>query len=339
MKQSNNQGYASYALLAFASCLLGACHSEAHASETSAEPTLVKASEPLKVGVMMPGFPNDGGYMESAAKGIEKARAELGPKVKITLVDQVPFANWPQTIQSLMSQNDLVITVGADPGDAGKAAIKSFPNKKFAEVGGPPDAADNRAAYDPKQPEIAFVAGAVAALSSKTGKVQFIGGMEIPPIVNTATEFGNGAKYAKPSITVLAPVFTGDFEDVSKAKEAALTGIAAGADVHYQVLNTGLKGLVQAAREHDTFVIGGPLPKECGADKSFIAYTQSDTGAELRYAIDQTLAGTWQPINKAFGLSSDTGAAGFTLCTGDAAVQKKVDEIVADIKSGKIKTI
>lgn len=339
MIKTKIQDYSGYAFLVGALFGLGACsRSEAHASEKTPDSS-AKAAEPLKVGVMMPGFPNDGGYMESAARGIEKARADLGAKVKITLVDQVPFANWPQTIQSLMSQNDLVITVGADPGDAGKAAIKSFPNKKFAEVGGPPDAADNRAAYDPKQPEIAFVAGAVAALSSKTGKVQFIGGMEIPPIVNTATEFGNGAKYAKPTITVLAPVFTGDFEDVSKAKEAALSGIAAGADVHYQVLNTGMKGLVQAAREHNTSVIGGPLPKECGTDPNFIAYTKSDTGAELRYAIDQVLAGTWQPINKPFGLASDTGAAGFTLCTGDSTVQKKVDEIIADIKSGKIKTI
>ena len=220
------------------------------------------------MGVMLPGFPNDGGYMESAAHGIEKARADLGSKVKITLIDQVPFANWPQTIQSLMSQNDLVITVGADPGDAGKAAIKSFPNKKFAEVGGPPDAADNRAAYDPKQPEIAFVAGAVAALSSKTGKVQFIAGMEIPPIVNTAKEFANRPPSTRSHRSPCSSRFTqGDFEDVSKAKEATLAGIARGADVHYQILNTGLKGLVQAAREKNTSVIGGPLPQKCGTPR------------------------------------------------------------------------
>ncbi len=331
-RTSKFQEQTSRGLLAAALLMLGACSKpEAQASE--------KSAEPLKVGVMMPGFPNDGGYMESAAKGIDKARADLGPKVKITLVDQVPFANWPQTIQSLMSQNDLVITVGADPGDAGKAAIKSFPSKKFAEVGGPPDAAENRAAYDPKQPEIAFVAGAVAALTSKTGKIQFIGGLEIPPIVNTAVEFANGAKYANPSITVLDPVYTGDFEDVSKAKEATLSGIARGADVHYQILNTGLKGLVQAAREKNTSVIGGPLPQQCGAEPNFIAYTKSDTGAAVRYAIDQVLAGTWKSENKPFGLASDTGASGFTLCTGDAAVQKKVDEIIADIKFGKIQTI
>jgi basic membrane protein A len=345
MKTSNIRPLSSYGLLAAALFSMSGCgkqEAEASAKTTNAASSEVQApakSEPLKVGVMMPGFPNDEGYMESAAKGIDKARAELGDKVKITLVDQVPFAKWPQTIQSLMSQNDLVVTVGADPGDAGKAAIASFPNKKFAEVGGPSDAAGNRAAYDPKQPEIAFVAGAVAALSSKTGKVQFIGGIEIPPIVNTAKEFANGAKYAKPSIVVLDPVYTGDFEDVSKAKEAALSGIARGADVHYQILNTGLKGLVEAAREKNTSVIGGPLPQACGTQPNFIAYTKSDTGAELRYAIDQTLAGTWQPTNKAFGLASDTGASGFTLCTGDATVQSKVDAIIADIKSGKIHTI
>lgn len=344
MKTAIAQDWTSPLLLAAALLLVSGCSkSEAHVSETSATPSIsaepAKGEGPLKVGVMMPGFPDDGGYMESAAHGIEKARAELGSKVKITLVDQVPFANWPQTIQSLMSQNDLVITVGADPGDAGKAAIKSFPTKKFAEVGGPPDAADNRAAYDPKQAEIAFVAGAVAALSSKTGKVQFIAGMEIPPIVNTAKEFANGAKYAKASVTVLDPVYTGDFEDVSKAKEATLAGIARGADVHYQILNTGLKGLVQAAREKNTSVIGGPLPQKCGTQPNFIAYTKSDTGAALRFAIDEALSGTWKSINKPFGLASGTGASGFTLCSGDAAIQKKVDEIMADIVSGKITTI
>jgi basic membrane protein A len=157
--------------------------------------------------------------------------------------------------------------------------------------------------------------------------------------VNTAKEFANGAKYAKPSIVVLDPVYTGDFEDVSKAKEAALSGIARGADVHYQILNTGMKGLMQAAHEKNTSLIGGPLPQACGTEPNFIAYTKSDTGMEIRYAIDQVLAGTWKSENKAFGLQSDTGASGFTLCTGDAAVQKKVDEVIADIVSGKIKTI
>jgi basic membrane protein A len=339
MNTSKLQEWIRWGALVVGLCPLGACAKQAASAAVESAPAPDKSAEPLKVGVMMPGFPNDEGYMESAARGIDKARAELGSKVKITLVDQVPFAKWPQTIQNLMSQNDLVLTIGADPGDAGKAAISSFPNKKFAEVGGPPDAAGNRAAYDPKQPEIAFVAGAVAALSSKTGKIQFIGGLEIPPIVNTAKEFGNGAKYAKPSIVVLDPVYTGDFEDVSKAKEAALSGIARGADVHYQILNTGLKGLVAAAREKNTSVIGGPLPQACGTQANFIAYTKSDTGAALRYAIDEVIAGTWRPINKAFGLSSGTGASGFTLCTGDASVQKKVDEIIASIKSGKIQTI
>jgi basic membrane lipoprotein Med (substrate-binding protein (PBP1-ABC) superfamily) len=141
MKSPNIQ-QTSGLLLAAALLMLGGCSkSEAQASEKPADPSKTESAEksaaPLKVGVMLPGFPNDGGYMESAANGITKARADLGSKVKITLVDQVPFANWPQTIQSLMSQNDLVITVGADPGDAGKAAIRSFPGKKFAEVGGP----------------------------------------------------------------------------------------------------------------------------------------------------------------------------------------------------------
>src|SRR3546814_12954404 len=83
---------------------------------------------------------------------------------------------------------------------------------------------------------------------SKTGAVSYVGGLEIPAIVNTGKEFGKGALYINPKIKYIEN-YTGDFDDVAKAKEATLAAIAQGADIHYHILNLGLRGMEQAARE------------------------------------------------------------------------------------------
>jgi len=295
--------------------------------------------QPLKVGVLIPGFPKDGGFMESAANGVEKAEAELGDQVAIKTIDQVASADMQQALTQLATESDLVISIGGQTDEALRQVVQSFPDKKFTEVGGPPDTGPNLAMYDPKQAEIAFVAGALAALESKTGKVQFLAGVEIPPIVNTANEFEKGAKYAKPSVTVVPPGYTGDFEDVSKSKEAALAGIARGVDVQYQILNTGLKGMLQAAHERDTKVIGGPLTHDCDFDEAFLGYTKSDIGFAARYAMDQALQDTWKPEYVPFGLASDTGASDIVACTGNEKTKQRLEEIMDDIRSGEIKTV
>jgi basic membrane protein A len=200
----------------------------------------------ISVCVLIPGFPQDGGYMESAADGVKKATADLKGRIKIKTISPSPSADMLQVLTTLASQSDLVVSVGGQTDSALGQVIQSFPSKKLVAVGGPSTPAANLAASDPKQARIAFVAGALAALTSKTGKVQFLAGLEILPIVTAANEFAMGARYAKPSIIVVPSAYTGDFEDVSKAKEAVLAGIASGVEVQYQILNTVAIGAVIA---------------------------------------------------------------------------------------------
>jgi basic membrane protein A len=321
--------------------VVAACGSSDSGSSSSgsSQASSGDSGKQVKVGVLIPGFPKDGGFMESAAAGVERAKSSLGGKVKIQSITQVSSADMQQALTQLATSSDLVVSIGGQTDEALRQVVKSFPGKKFVEVGGPPDTLSNLAMYDPKQAEIAYVAGALAALSSKTGTVQFLAGVEIPPIVNTANEFAKGAKHAKPSIKVLPPGYTGDFEDVSKAKEAALAGIARGADVQYQILNTGLKGMLQAAHEKGTKVIGGPLTHECGFDPAFLGYTKSDIGFAAEYAMKQVLAGTWKAQYVPFGLGSTTGASGIVSCNDSASVKSRLQKIMADIKSHKIKTV
>jgi len=68
-----------------------------------------------------------------------------------------------------------------------------------------------------RQAEIAFVAGAAAAMLSKSGAVSYVGGLEISAIVNAGKEFGHGAKYVNANIKFFEN-YTGDFDDVGKAR-------------------------------------------------------------------------------------------------------------------------
>ncbi len=221
------------------------------------------AADPIKVGILIPGSKSDKGWMESGYDGLAAAQKKYGDKIKVQMIENINYADMEQALTNLATNNALVIGVGGQTQAAVYKIAKRFPRTKFSIVGGnEAEALPNVAGYDVKQAEIAFVAGAAAAMLSKTGGVSYVGGMEIPSIVNAGKEFGKGAKYINPNIKYVEN-YTGDFDDVAKSKEATLAAIAQGADVHYHILNLGLRGMEQAATEKSTHIIGSYTDR-CG---------------------------------------------------------------------------
>ena len=228
--------------------LRGALLTGAFASFATFAPS-AQAADALKVGVLIPGSKSDKGWMESSYDGLMASEKKYGDKIKVQMIENINYADMDQALTNLASKNELVIGVGGQTQAAVYKIAKRFPNVHFSIVGGNEgESAPNVAGYDVKQAEIAFVAGAAAAMLSKSGAVSYVGGMEIPSIVNAGKEFGNGAKSINASIKYFEN-YTGDFDDVAKSKEATLAAIAQGADVHYHILNLGLRGMEQAAKE------------------------------------------------------------------------------------------
>ncbi|MFI0451465.1 BMP family protein [Actinomadura sp. 6N118] len=308
------------------------------ATGCSSEKKDAAAPGKAKVGVLIPGSVSDAGYMQSAYEGIQRIKKNLGGQVEITYVEKVAPTDYQQALVRLAQTSELVISIGGQTDADVRRAAQQFPAVKFVEVGGPPTATANLAAYDPKQDDAAFLAGAYAALISKKGKVGFIAGLEIPPIVAVAKQFQAGAEHGRPGITVLPPQYTGDFDDVAKAKQAVTADAGAGGDVFYQILNSGLQGMLQGAKETGTKVLGGPLVQNCSADAAFAGFTKSDIGFATEYAVQQLVADTWKAEAKPFGLASGTDASGIVLCGADATVTARIGQIRADLAAGKIKT-
>ena len=218
--------------------------------------TLAKAAdEPIKIGILIPGSKADHGWMESGYNGMKEAEKRYGKKIKVTYIENVKFADMEQALVTLAMKNDLVIGGAGQTQASVLKVAKRFPKVKFSIVGPTGQPTENVAQYDVLQAQIGYIAGAVAAMMSKNGAVSYVGGLEIPAIVNTGKEFCNGAKNVKPDVKCIES-YTGDFDDVAKAKEATLAAIAQGADVHYNILNLGVRGMEQAAREKGTKMIG-----------------------------------------------------------------------------------
>ncbi|PRZ09637.1 nucleoside-binding protein [Isoptericola sp. CG 20/1183] len=318
--------------------LLAACSTGTADADTEAGDDAAATEEALTVGVFLPGSTSDTGFMESAYLGYERLEEELGDEVELSFVEEVASADYEQTLVRFASSSDLVISVGGQTDADLRKVAPQFPDVKFVEIGGPADAEplENLAYYDPQQAEAEYLSGAVAALSSESGKVGFIGGVELPAIVNASSAFARGAEAAVPGTEVVTPQYLGDFNDPAKAKQAAAANYGVGVDVIGQIVNLGKQGIEQAAQDAGAAMIGGPIPGECAEGSPYVGYVRTDIGTEVEHAVHSVLDGTWEAAQVPFGLTSDLGGTEFVLCSEDPETVAALDEITASVASGEV---
>ena len=124
----------------------------------------------------------DKSFNDSAYEGIKKAQEELGAAVIEETTDGTE-PNREELIRSLAADNDLVIAVGFSFDSSIKKVAAEDPGTNFAGVdiqqGDDPPA--NFASLLFNEAEGSFLVGAAAALTTKTDKVGFIGGVCATP--------------------------------------------------------------------------------------------------------------------------------------------------------------
>jgi basic membrane protein A len=151
-----------------------------------------------------------------------------------------------------------IVAVGFTQASALEKVAAEFPEVKFAIIDAVVDKPNVRSIVF-KEQEGSFLVGLMAALASKTGKIGFVGGMDIPLIRKFACGYVEGAKYAKPGIEVMQNM-TGTtgaaWNDPVKGGELAKSQMDRGADVVYHAAGgTGL-GVLRAAADAGKLGIG-----------------------------------------------------------------------------------
>src|SRR5262249_24544458 len=142
------------------------------------------------------GGKDDKSFNASAHEGAMRAKSKLGVFVKyVEASDDNAFE--PSLRAFAQRDFDLIIGIGFGQRDAVKKVALQFPKKHFAIVDAQVDAPNVRSLMF-EEHEGAYLIGAIAALTSKTGKVGFAGGMDIPLIRRFSLAYEAGAKKANP---------------------------------------------------------------------------------------------------------------------------------------------
>jgi basic membrane protein A len=199
----------------------------------------------------------DKSFNEAAYNGAERFKQESG-------IDYLEFevTNESQRDQALrrMARRgaDVVVAVGFSFATPLEEIAKEFPDTKFVIIDGVVEQPNVQSVVF-KEHEGSFLVGMAAAMASDTGKVGFVGGMDIPLIRNFAHGYQQGVKHVAPDAEVLVNM-TGTtpaaWNDPAKGAELAQSQFDRGADVVYAAAGgTGL-GVLQAAADSGKLSIG-----------------------------------------------------------------------------------
>src|SRR5438876_3478363 len=157
----------------------------------------------FKVGLVLDrGGKDDKSFNSSAFAGATEAKNKLGVFLKyVEAADDNAFE--PLLRAFAQRDFDLIIGIGFAQKEAIKKVAVQFPKKSFAIIDAQVDAPNIRSLLF-EEHEGAFLVGAIAALTSKTGKSGFVGGMDIPLIRRFEMGYEAGAKKINPQITIMA---------------------------------------------------------------------------------------------------------------------------------------
>ena len=205
----------------------------------------------LRVGIVFDiGGKDDKSFNAAAWEGVKRAKQELG----IFLRDVEPGD--PTSIEPSMRAfaergYDLIVGVGFAQAPIMNDVANDYPNLKFAIIDGVIDL-PNVASLIFKEHEGSFLVGMIAARTSKTGKIGFVGGMDIPLIHKFEKGYEEGARYANPKIQVFenyVGVTDAAWNNPGKGKELSKAQIERGADVIFQAAGNSGLGVFDAAEE------------------------------------------------------------------------------------------
>lgn len=277
----------------------------------------------------------DQSFNDSAKRGLDRAAAELGIETQVYETSQ-PSDYEPSLAQAPGQGSDITFAIGFLMTDALTNVAPQNSEAKFAIIDSVVEAG-NVASLNFKEEEGSFLVGAVAGLMTKSNKVGFIGGLEVPLIKKFEAGFQAGVQTVNPNAEVLVN-YAGDFNDPGKGKEIALSQYADGADVIYHASGgTGL-GLFQAAQEKGAgfWAIGVDSDQYNLAPENTLTSMMKQVDVAVFETIKAAQAGNFKAGTSIFGLKE--GGVGLAPTTSNNTPQEVIDQVNAlgeKIKAGE----
>lgn len=282
----------------------------------------------------------DKSFNEAAHKGAEKFKAET----------KTSYADFEVTNETQFEQahrrfaqrgQDPIVGVGFSQANAVEKVAKEFPKTRFTVIDSVVKLPNVQSVLF-KEHEGSFLVGVAAAMASKTGKVGFVGGMDIPLIRRFQCGYEQGVKYANPKAEVVANM-TGTtptaWNDPGRGGELAKGQFDRGADVIFAAAGgTGI-GVYQAAKDRGKLAIGVDSNQNHLHPGTMLTSMVKRVDLATYNSFKAAKEGTWKSGVTVLGLKE--GGVDWALDEHNAKLitsemKTKVEKAKADIIAGKI---
>lgn len=283
----------------------------------------------------------DKSFNEGVYNGIKRFQDETG--VEVMEFEVTNETQREQAMQRMVNRGaTIVLGVGFAQADAINKVAGEHPDKKFAIIDVSWLDQPNLRQYAFKEHEGSYLVGMAAALASKTGKVGFVGGMDIPLIRAFACGYVQGAKSVNTDIEVLQNM-TGTtpsaWNDPGKGAELTQSQIDRGADVIYQAAGgTGI-GVIRAAADAGKLSIGVDSNQNHLAPGSVLTSMLKRVDVAAYETMKDAMSGNFETGVRTLGIAE--GGIGWALDENNAELitddmKTRLDAASEKIVAGKI---
>jgi basic membrane protein A len=285
----------------------------------------------------------DKSFNQSAFEGATRFKKETN--INFIEVQASSDTQAEQVLRGLARKNlDLIASIGFAQQAAVQKVAKEFPKVHFVLIDGVAQGANvNSITF--KEEEGSYVVGVAAAMASKSKKLGFIGGVDIPLIRTFACGYAQGAKAVNPKIEVTSNMVgtTSDsWNNPAKGGELARSQFDRGVDVVFAVAGGSGLGTLQTAKEKGKLAIGVDSNQNHLYPGTMLTSMVKRVDNAIYDSFMQMKNGTWKAGVTAKGLKE--GGVDWALDENNRKlitpeIEKRVTGARKDIIDGKIKVI
>lgn len=292
----------------------------------------------MKVALIMDGPINDGGWNAAAYQGLlrlkEKYRCEIAYSENVMVPDS------ETALRDYASRGfDLVIGHGFQWGEPALRICEQYPSTWFSITSGE-DKAKNVFSVRIRHVEGAYLAAIIAAHLTKTNIIGFVSGYALPNTIALGEAYKLGAQHVNPKIKFISTYVNG-WDDIVKAKEAAIAEINTGADIVTDgIAASGSIGIAQGAESQGKLVIcRGSTDKNYLAPNAVLTTVISDNAQLVMWQFEKLIKGELEGKVYILGMREGiVSLASFHQFEDKIPqkVKKEVEKLKTDIISGKL---
>jgi len=299
------------------------------------------AADPKLAIVYDAGGKFDKSFNQSAFEGAERFKKETG--IKFIEAQASSDTQAEQVLRGLARKKlDLIAAIGFSQTQAVQKVAAEFPNVRFVLIDGTAKG-NNVNSVLFREEEGSYLVGIAAAMASKTKKIGFVGGMDIPLIRTFSCGYFQGAKAANAKVETFSNMVgttSAAWNDPAKGGELARAQFDRGVDVVFAVAGGSGMGTLQTAKEKGKLAIGVDSNQNYLHPGTMLTSMVKHVDLGIYDSFMLMKNGQWKPGVTFKGLKE--GGVEFALDKDNRAlitpeIEKKVNEAKANIINGKVK--